>query len=372
MLARLGESWVITRANNRAAIEASLPAIAERDRLHFEYVDLPAWARFWKRGQRGVYAYYVLWQIAALRRARALNEEQKFDLAWHLTFANAWIGSAASLLGTGFVYGPVGGGVTIPWKLIPALSARGSVQELLRVAVRGAARYGNPLARLAWRRANLILVQNPETREWLPSRHRAKVQVFPNAALEVFDGTPSSRAAKAKVALFAARLIPWKGTTLAVRVIALLPGWRLVVAGSGPDAARMRRLAERLGVTDRIQYLGQVPRVRLFQLMRSEAHVLLLPSMHDDAPWVVAEAGSCGLPVVALDRGGPPLLGAVVVKPGTLGQTVGRLASCVTAVASEEHRPVSDFGLDARAVQLEEVVLRRGIVAMPVSGTPDW
>jgi hypothetical protein len=55
MWARLGESWLITRANNRAAIEASLPAVAERDRLHFEYVDLPAWARFWKRG-RGILA----------------------------------------------------------------------------------------------------------------------------------------------------------------------------------------------------------------------------------------------------------------------------------------------------------------------------
>jgi hypothetical protein len=35
MLARLGEAWIITRENNHDAIEAMLPAIAERDRLHF-------------------------------------------------------------------------------------------------------------------------------------------------------------------------------------------------------------------------------------------------------------------------------------------------------------------------------------------------
>lgn len=34
--------------------------------------------------------------------------------------------------------------------------------------------------------------------------------------------------------------------------------------------------------------------------------------------------------------------------------------------------PVSDFALDARAGQLEGVVLRRGILATLVSGTPDW
>jgi glycosyltransferase involved in cell wall biosynthesis len=363
MLARFGETWVITRENNRDEIEAALPSISERSSLHFEYVDLPGWARFWKRGLRGVRAYYVLWQIAALRRARGLNSEQRFDLAWHLTFANAWIGSAAALLGTPFVYGPVGGGVKTPWKLIPALGVRGCLQELLRVTVRGAARYGNPLARLSWRRADLILLQNPETREWLPRRHRARGEVFPNAALETMEETPTPRYIGEKVALFAARLSPWKGAGLAVRTIALLPDWKLLVAGSGPDASRLTRLAGRLGLTDRVQYLGNLPRARLFELMRSEADVLLFPSMHEDAGWVVAEARASGLPVVALDRGGPPLLGAAVAKPGTLGETVGRLASCVTSVTSRERRAVHDFELESRITQLRETLLRRMILS---------
>jgi glycosyltransferase involved in cell wall biosynthesis len=360
MLARLGESWVITRGNNRDAIEAVLPAIAERDRLHFEYVDLPAWARFWKRGLRGVHLYYVLWQIAALRRAQALHQEERFDLAWHLTFANAWIGSAAALLGTGFVYGPVGGGVKTPWKLVPALGARGSVQELLRVAVRGAARYGNPLARVSWRRADLILVQNPETREWLPRRYRTKVEVFPNAVLESLEGRRTLRDSHGKTALFAARLSPWKGAALALRVIARLPEWRLIVAGSGPDEARLRRLARRLGVTDRILYMGHVPRSRLLALMRRDADVLLFPSMHEDAGWVVAEASAVGMPVVALDRGGPPLLGAAGASPGTVAETVDLLAALVTGALSIERQ--AEFHLHTRLARLREVLLHRALL----------
>jgi glycosyltransferase involved in cell wall biosynthesis len=359
MLARLGETWIVTRENNRAAIDAALPAIAEGNRLHFEYVDLPAWARFWKRGPRGVHPYYVLWQMAALRRARALNKEQRFDLAWHLTFANAWIGSAAALLGTRFVYGPIGGGVKTPWRLVPALGLRGSLQELLRVTVRGVARYGNPLARVSWRRADMILVQNPETREWFPSRHRTKIGVFPNAVLESRSGTRPPRERARNVALFAARLSPWKGASLAVRAMALLPDWRLVVVGSGPDAARLRRLAGRLGVAERVRYVGHVPRPELLRVMREDVEVLVFPSMHEDAGWVVAEARSEGLPVVALDRGGPPLMGAVAVTPGTVSETARRLATLVKSAASREHG-TPDLSLEARSLQLKTTLDRLG------------
>ncbi len=358
MLATLGETWVVTRENNRPSIDAALPTIAEKDRLHFEYVDLPAWARFWKRGPRGVHAYYLLWQVAALRRARVLDAAASFDLAWHLTFANAWFGSAAAFLGKRFVYGPVGGGVKTPLKLFPALGLQGSLRELLRIAVRGAARYGNPLARLAWRRADLILVQNPETREWLPGRHRMKAEVFPNIVLEPSDRRAAPRHTE-NVALFAARLLPWKGTSLAVQVIAQLPGWRLILVGSGPDAARVQELASRLDVADRIEFLGQVPRARLLDLMSETADVLLFPSMHEDAGWVVAEAGSVGLPVVALDRGGPPLLGATVVKPGAVRDTVDRLAASVMSVVSTERQADHDFDLDVRSVLMRDMLLHR-------------
>jgi NAD(P)-dependent dehydrogenase (short-subunit alcohol dehydrogenase family) len=92
MLARYGDTWVITRANNREVIESAIDEIPERGRLHFVYVDLPAWARSWKRGSRGLRPYYLLWQLAALRVARRLHRTIGFDLVWHLTLANAWPG----------------------------------------------------------------------------------------------------------------------------------------------------------------------------------------------------------------------------------------------------------------------------------------
>ena len=68
------EVWVLTRANNRAAIEDALQHHPSPG-LHFVYHDLPRWMRWWKRGGRGVRLYYLLWQWGAYRLARILCRE---------------------------------------------------------------------------------------------------------------------------------------------------------------------------------------------------------------------------------------------------------------------------------------------------------
>ena len=215
MLARHADTWVITRSNNREPIEAAIDETPERGTLHFVYVDLPTWARFWKRGSRGLRLYYLLWQMAALRSARRLHEADRFDLVWHLTLANAWLGSSAALVGPRFVLGPVGGGVAPPWSLIWATGVRSMISEVMRGAGRVVGRYVNPLARLAWRRADVVLVQNPETVAWLPRKHRIRARVFPNVVFagETLDDG-SSAGERPRTALFVGRLLAWKGADL--------------------------------------------------------------------------------------------------------------------------------------------------------------
>lgn len=353
LLAGLGETWVVTRTNNRLAIEAGLATAPERDRLHFVYVDLPPRLTAWKRGTRGLRLYYVLWQVAALRRSRQLDRSLHFDVSWHLTLANAWMGSLAPLVGRAFAYGPVGGGVGTPWRLAGTLGGRGVAAEVLRTLARAAGRYVNPLARLAWRRAGVILVQNTETRRWLPARHRHKAVVFPNVVLGDDAGVAADDAGRLpRTALYAGRLLPWKGVSLALGAIAALPEWRLLVCGRGPDEARLRALARELGVEDRVAFLGQVERPELLRLMRT-SEVFLFPSLHDEAGWVVAEARACGLPVVCLDHGGPPLLGGVPVAVGGRRATVARLAEALRSPGPAD--PAPDFGFAARAARLASV-----------------
>lgn len=358
MLARIGEVWVITRESNRGVIEAALPQMPEKQNMHFEYVDLPARARFWKRGAKGARPYYLLWQVAALRRARILSRDVPFDLVWHLTWANAWMGALAPLLRYPFIYGPVGGGVGMDWNLVSVVGVRGAVFEAARTAVRAVARYANPLARLPWWRADLILVQNPETRAWFPTRHHEKTVVFPHVVL---DGSrprrKTSSEARRPTALFVGRLLPWKGMSLALRTLVLLDDWHLIVCGSGPDESRLKRLAAKLDVERRVDFLGWVSASRLRELMLEEADVLLFPSIHDEGGFVVAEALAAGLPVVCLQRGGPPEIGGTGVAPTNLSRTVKDLARTVPIAV---HAPIRDFpDIDSSTERLRRLLETR-------------
>lgn len=94
-LARFHDVWVLTRTNNREPIERAL-AQEPMANVHWVYFDLPRWARFWKKGRRGVHLYYYLWQIGAYFVGRRLHNQVKFDLVHHITFDN-FIGCPVSL-----------------------------------------------------------------------------------------------------------------------------------------------------------------------------------------------------------------------------------------------------------------------------------
>jgi len=92
------------------------------------------------------------------------------------------------------------------------------------------------------------------------------------------------------------RLIPYKRFDLAVRVCTA-NNYPLLVAGSGPDEARLRAMAG-----PSVQFLGYVDDARYRELL-SEAIALLFPG-EEDFGIVPVEAQAAGCPVVALGKGG--------------------------------------------------------------------
>lgn len=362
MLTGVGDTWVVTRPfpGRRELLESRLAQLPERDRLRFVYVDVPAWMSAMGgrlRSNSFVRVEYVVWQVLALRKALALNASLHFDIAWHLVYANAWIGSLAALIGPPFVYGPVGGGVNAPWRLVASLGLGGITYELFRAAARWMGRHMNPVAALSWRRARLILVQNRETRDWLPESHRYKAHVFPNAVIEdAVADERSSAGPRPACALFAGRLLPLKGLALAIEAIAMLPPeWTLLIYGEGGDERRLRALAQRLNVSDRISFMGWQPREEVMRAMREQARIFLFPSLHDEGSWSVVEAAASGLPVVCLDVGGQRLVASATVTPGSRTATARGLAEAVLAVGPPP--PIaSRMHLEARREDLVALV----------------
>jgi len=112
------------------------------------------------------------------------------------------------------------------------------------------------------------------------------------------------------VVLYVGRIQPLKGLDVAVEALALLPGRPLLVVVGGPSGPEghaylrgIRKLAESLGVDDRIRWVAPQPHERLASYYRAAA-VVLVPSQSESFGLVALEAAACGTPVVATAVGG--------------------------------------------------------------------
>lgn len=108
-----------------------------------------------------------------------------------------------------------------------------------------------------------------------------------------------------RVLLSVGHLIQRKGHHLVIEALAELPDATLVIAGAGPEHARLTALCRRLGVVDRVRFLGQVPHTDLAELY-SAADILVLASEREGWANVLLEAMACGTPVVASRVWGTP------------------------------------------------------------------
>jgi len=107
-------------------------------------------------------------------------------------------------------------------------------------------------------------------------------------------------------------LIPVKNWEQWLRVLHLVarvrPGLRAELIGSGPEAGRLRVMAQQLGLTQQVHFAGEIPRPQVLARLR-ESRVLLHTSRFESFGMVVAEAVANGCRVVGTPVGAAPELG---------------------------------------------------------------
>lgn len=104
------------------------------------------------------------------------------------------------------------------------------------------------------------------------------------------------------IVLFVGRLVKEKGVRILLDAsIRFDPGISLVLAGVGPLESEVREAAKK---NNEIMYLGNISQADL-PLYYSASSLLIVPSVHEEGfGRVILEALSCGLPVIAANRGG--------------------------------------------------------------------
>ncbi len=308
-MAKHHDVWVLTRTFNRPVIEAALAKCPVKG-LEFIYFDLPRWATWWKKDNRGIQAYYYLWQLLALRSARGAHQRLHFDIAHHATFVKYWAPSCLARLGIPYLWGPVGGGDATPLPFWRTYSLRGRWYEFRREVARWLAEK-DPAVRRTARHCSHALATTKATRARALALGATACDVLSQTAIapeELAAVTPAFLDEPVRFVSIGS-LLHLKGFHLGLEAFARanLQGAEYWIIGDGPERGRLERLALTLGIHGSVSFLGQLDRTEVIRRL-GDCTALVHPSLHESGGFVCVEAMASGRPVVCLALGGPAVL----------------------------------------------------------------
>lgn len=229
-----------------------------------------------------------------------------------------------------------------------------------------------------------------ELESWFGQSLRQKGEVIPNGIS--LDVPEVAREIHSRPYLLAiGRHVPQKGFDLLLRAIAELENrgmafFDLLLAGDGPERARLRALSEELGLRERVQFLGRVTHDRALALFGG-CLLFILPSRHEPFGLVNLEAMAAGKAVVASSVGGVPeivvdgvtglLVPAenVLALAGAIEDLVTDTPRCQHMGAAGRQRVEGHFGWPAVVNRYLDVYKRvsedcRGFVSPAIANSP--
>ena len=242
------------------------------------------------------------------------------------------------------------------WQVVPALAAipqRGAIvvqiSSPLALPQRGRIlqwRFRQRMRRLLRSADRLVAMDETGRARADAMLGRAIARTIPLPALD--DDAPPPIRATGRTILAAGRLIRQKGFDLLIEAFARLDDTsaRLVIVGTGPEDANLRRLATRRGLDARITFAGFVPDLRP---SLDTARLFVLPSRFEGYGAVIVEALGAGRPVIASDS--TPAVGDVLTSPERgLIVPVGDIDALTAALRTLLDRPAPDPARLAAAV----------------------
>ena len=192
-----------------------------------------------------------------------------------------------------------------------------------------------PVGGWAVRRADAAIAVSEWERERLAADFGVEATVVPNGLdVERFAAADPPDRDRPYI-LTVGRLEEYKGVQHAIRALADLPDYDLLVAGSGPYREELGRIARLEGVDDRVEFLGYVDDGALPGLYAGAAVYLTL-SEFESYGMTVAEAIAAGTPCVVRESGalvdwagGRGCVGVDSVAPAPVAAAVGAASDAV-------------------------------------------
>jgi glycosyltransferase involved in cell wall biosynthesis len=358
-MARFHDVTVLTRRNNRAGIEFAVEKLrGSRPIPQFIYHDHEPWVLALKQRFRATKLYYVLWQKSAWKIIEQLHKTHRYDLMHHVTFAGYRFTTAIWRHGVPCIWGPIGGIESIPASLLPWDHPVSLLRELLRSFSNfiQATRYYVLPSRA--RATTSILTSTIEMQQSF-SRLGFQTQLMPPVGLRAAElpYVPHQIHSRPLKLLFVGNVISLKGIDLALAALNQSHTTaQFTLIGDGDYLSAAQKQVRKLGLRDRVTFVGRLPRPQVLTLY-AEHDIFLFPSLHDPGGYAVLEAMCNELPVICLDRGGPALAvrqGCGIKVPVTRRPDV--IANLAAAIRwyDQNRGAIVEHGKAARAIILKE------------------
>jgi len=243
--------------------------------------------------------------------AKALGTLRKMRGQWDICHAVTPVSPLAATrlyrLGAPLITGPWNGGLTSP-KAFPEVMRDDSgwvyrIRDLGKLADRWIG---------CTRNARLILSATRSTDDGVPPDCRPKIRrmIENGVDLSVFQAPSSNPPMPGEGPLrilLVGRLIPAKGIPFLLDAVSRVRNemkLHVTLVGDGPSRPAIESEIARLDLKNLVTMTGNLPLAKVSDHMRN-SHLFCLPSVRESGGAVLIEAMACGLPVVAVDYGGP-------------------------------------------------------------------
>lgn len=227
----------------------------------------------------------------------------------------------------------------------------------------------SPMSRLYTRHAlssaDAIVSLSPSAATLVPSRFRAKQRTIPLGVdpATFYPGERSDSAERPFRLLSIGSLTRVKGHRFLLAAIAQLRAMHnieLNIIGTGPLQHQLITLVAELGITDVVQFHGELPHASLPPIYRT-SDALVVASLYETQSMVAVEAAMCGCLVVGTSVGIlPEILPAhLVAVPGDVDSLVAALEVAISIHRTEGGKRLRTVALEHFNISTQAAALER-------------
>lgn len=340
------ELWVLTRKSNQHTIEPWIAEHPEYSQIHFLYYDWPQWARFWKKGMRGVRTYYNIWQTCTNSIVKRTMQENGIEIFHHLTYGNVMWKVSSYGHKQFFIWGPVGGMETIPQEYSDCYDRKSRIiEQVRRMAVCIMKR--NTGFKKRCKNANLILCKTNITRMHISTKYRDKAVLFTDVAVEEkqMNQSISSHPNGCTEFITVGRLDSWRGFDLTIEAMALAvkrnKQIHLTIIGKGADEDRLKRMIAEHHLESFVTMTGKVDMNTYYNYMQ-KSNAVINASLKEGAVTVSFDSMAMGKPLLCIDTTGYTRYFsadyAIIVQRENRTDTIRQLSDGILALTDESRR----------------------------------